>query len=148
MNSSWSIDLYNACVDTASPVIVMISSFSFSSDVCGRCVFRFDHHCSWIHCCIGANNYRYFIGLLLTTIMMTTNGVAMCSYALRSAYTMTGLHSYKHISADGSAIAPHTLLLIQVLSGCPSASKLHLPFNARISVVSSSCSASIQGYSC
>lgn len=32
--------------------------------VCGRCVQRFDHHCPWINCCLGKENYRTFLHFL------------------------------------------------------------------------------------
>jgi palmitoyltransferase ZDHHC9/14/18 len=32
---------------------------------CNCCVEDFDHHCPWLSNCIGKNNYRQFIGLLV-----------------------------------------------------------------------------------
>ena len=33
---------------------------------CGFCVERFDHHCPWLHNCIGLNNYKIYMVYLMT----------------------------------------------------------------------------------
>ncbi|KAL2257780.1 hypothetical protein VTK26DRAFT_9175 [Humicola hyalothermophila] len=45
--------------------------------LCGRCVAKHDHHCIFINNCVGANNHRYFLLLLLSTAVLTLYGAAL-----------------------------------------------------------------------
>lgn len=33
---------------------------------CAKCSLGFDHHCKWVNNCIAKNNYKLFVGLILT----------------------------------------------------------------------------------
>eukprot|EP00928_Gymnodinium_smaydae_P067451 TRINITY_DN50422_c0_g1_i1.p1 TRINITY_DN50422_c0_g1~~TRINITY_DN50422_c0_g1_i1.p1 ORF type:complete len:375 (-),score=72.16 TRINITY_DN50422_c0_g1_i1:49-1089(-) len=48
--------------------------------VCGRCVFRMDHHCSWINNCVGLGNQKQFVLFLAYTVVASaiTSALLAC----------------------------------------------------------------------
>lgn len=53
--------------------------------ICGCCVERLDHHCPWTSTCVGARNYRYFYGFVMTTTLLSVYVIAMCIAGLVAA---------------------------------------------------------------
>ena len=41
----------------------------YHCDDCGLCILRHDHHCPWLSTCIGLNNHRHFIILLIINLI-------------------------------------------------------------------------------
>ncbi|KAJ5168676.1 uncharacterized protein N7482_004270 [Penicillium canariense] len=44
---------------------------------CQACVSRHDHHCVWLMNCVGANNYVYFLSLLLSVSVLLIYGTLL-----------------------------------------------------------------------
>ncbi|KAG5294231.1 DHHC zinc finger domain-containing protein [Histoplasma ohiense] len=53
--------------------------------ICNVCVSRHDHHCVWLMNCVGENNYRYFLALLLSMFVLLSYGTYL-GYSILDRY--------------------------------------------------------------
>jgi len=44
--------------------------------LCDKCVHVFDHHCKWLNNCVGHDNYKHFLGAVISVSIMT--GIILC----------------------------------------------------------------------
>lgn len=61
--------------------------------VCNFCVLEYDHHCPWINGCVGYNNYRNFVLLILYVMLGCSYGTCMLA---SDFYVMAREHSTRH----------------------------------------------------
>ncbi|PNH33993.1 hypothetical protein VD0002_g779 [Verticillium dahliae] len=52
--------------------------------ICKRCIAKCDHHCIFINGCVGYENHKWFVLLLLSTAILTTYGGAL-GYSILTA---------------------------------------------------------------
>ncbi|KAJ5596197.1 hypothetical protein N7450_002655 [Penicillium hetheringtonii] len=56
---------------------------------CKTCISRQDHHCVWLMNCVGANNYMYFLALLLSLSVLLIYGTCLGYSLLRTTLQET-----------------------------------------------------------
>lgn len=68
---------------------------------CNQCVYRFDHHCTWLNNCIGGLNTRYFLALVISL----TFGTGFVSYSIGATLGLfaqkSGLMRASYVGSDG-----------------------------------------------
>lgn len=51
---------------------------SVHCDTCNYCIEEFDHHCVWLHHCIGRRNYRFFFAFIVLQTIDLISTIGMC----------------------------------------------------------------------
>jgi hypothetical protein len=44
---------------------------------CDKCIVRFDHHCKWLNTCIGMKNYAYFLGIVASVLLLSSESLGI-----------------------------------------------------------------------
>lgn len=59
-----------------------VSKVSRHCKFCEKCVHTFDHHCKWLNNCVGSANYRYFLGVVSSTLFFTALQLGLTAWGI------------------------------------------------------------------
>jgi len=83
--------------------------------MCDKCVYRFDHHCPWVHNCIGAENHAYYYLFLAFQLVSISLNALLCYGEIMTwnPNVHYNVNSYRYI-ALWSALIITTIIFIPV----------------------------------
>ncbi|XP_022092639.1 probable palmitoyltransferase ZDHHC4 [Acanthaster planci] len=82
---------------------------------CDHCVYRFDHHCSWVNNCIGGRNARYFLLLLASITLLTMYMSYVIGRVLQGIAARSGIWQAGYIGKDGQYHQVNSRIVFQHL---------------------------------
>ncbi|OMJ68235.1 hypothetical protein SteCoe_34381 [Stentor coeruleus] len=64
---------------------------------CHKCIKNFDHHCKWINNCVGLQNSRIFISMLIWMLFQSLAGIFVGSWLLCKSWSLNSIHYFEVI---------------------------------------------------
>jgi len=92
---------------------VHVSNQSYHCSTCNKCVHRLDHHCQWLNNCIGSLNYKYFFGVLSSTLIFTTMQLVLFVVLLWRYFSSSYFSEFRERVEEVHAI-PHQAFIALV----------------------------------
>ena len=83
--------------------------------MCNMCIARFDHHCSFLNICVGKYNYRYFVALLGSLVMMCAVSSFMITMVFVHIVDRDELHTARYTDQNGIVYKASFGTVLQVL---------------------------------
>ena len=81
------------------------------------CIARFDHHCSFLNICVGKYNYRYFVALLASLVLMCAIASFIIVMVFIHIVDANGLHTTQYTDQYGVIYEAslHTVLQVMLM---------------------------------
>lgn len=83
--------------------------------ICNHCVHRFDHHCSWINNCVGAQNVGYFLAFLLSITVQCALVATLSTLSMYMVAETTGLLRASYLDANKVRRPVNIFIIVQHL---------------------------------
>eukprot|EP00597_Dinobryon_sp_UTEXLB2267_P012992 CAMPEP_0170118706 /NCGR_PEP_ID=MMETSP0020_2-20130122/13903_1 /TAXON_ID=98059 /ORGANISM="Dinobryon sp., Strain UTEXLB2267" /LENGTH=436 /DNA_ID=CAMNT_0010347823 /DNA_START=338 /DNA_END=1648 /DNA_ORIENTATION=- len=97
---------------------------------CDKCVKGFDHHCKWLNTCIGSGNYFYFLGVVFSVALLTTEAFTLSLTLMVYSFASSGRVTYSQDYNAYSSVPSLPLPALEAL--CVVSVAVYLPMLAMV----------------